>query len=79
MGHFAIKQKLTEHCKFNLKKFKSGSSHHGSAGTNPTRIHEDADLTPGLAQQVKGSGIAMSSSVARRHGLDPELLWLWQL
>ena len=28
---------------------------------NPTSIHEDAGLIPGLVQQVKGSGIATSS------------------
>ena len=25
----------------------------------------------------QGSGIAMSCGVGRRHGTDPELLWLW--
>ena len=38
-----------------------GSSCHGSAVNEPTRICEDTDSIPGLAQQVK----------------DPTLLWLW--
>ena len=29
------------------------SSHCGSVGTNPTSMHEDAGLIPGLAQSVK--------------------------
>ena len=45
--------------------------------TNPTGIHEDAGLIPGLAQRVKGTCIAMSCGAGRRHGLDPALLWLW--
>ena len=48
-----------------LKKKKSKetkeSSHCGSAEVNPTRIHEDVGLIPGLAQWVR----------------DPVLLWLW--
>ena len=61
----------------NLKWSWEGSSHCGSAVTNPTSIHEDAGLIPGLAQWVKGSGIAVSCGIGRRHGMDPVLLWLW--
>ena len=43
--------------------------------TNPTSIHEDARLIPGLAQ---GSDVAVSCSVGYRCNLDPALLWLWQ-
>ena len=32
---------------------KNSSSHHGSAETHLTSIHEDACLTPGLTQWVK--------------------------
>ena len=31
---------------------------------------------PGLTQCVKGSGVAMSYGVGRRHNSDPALLWL---
>ena len=55
-----------------------GSSHCGSAVTNPTSNHEeDAGSIPGLPQCVKGSGVAVSCGVGRRRSSDPVLLWLW--
>ena len=44
---------------------------------NPTRIHEEAGLIPGLAQWAKGSSLAVSCGGVCRHVLDPALLWLW--
>jgi len=43
---------------------------------NQTKNHEVAGLIPGLAQWVKGSGIAVSCGVGCRRGSDPKLLWL---
>ena len=42
--------------------------------TSPTSIHKDAGLIPGLAQWVKGSSIAKSCGVGRRHSWDLALL-----
>ena len=36
-----------------IKQAAYGSSHRGSVVMNPTSIHEDEDLIPGLAQWVK--------------------------
>ena len=42
---------------------------------NPASIHEAAGSTPGLAQWVKGSSVAMSCGVGCRCSSDPVLLW----
>ena len=43
-----------------LKNY-SGSSRHGAVEMNPTRNHEVAGLTPGLAQWVKDlAGVAVA-------------------
>ena len=44
---------------------------------NPTSIHEDSSLIPGLTQWVKGSAVAVSCGIGCRYSLDPVLLWLW--
>ena len=36
-----------------IKNIKLGSSRHGSAVTNPTSVHEETSLIPGLTQWVK--------------------------
>ena len=44
---------------------------------NPSSIHEDVGLIPGLAQWIIGSSVAASRGRDHRGGLDPVLLWLW--
>ena len=57
--------------------FKDRSSHRGSTATNPTDVHENVDLIPGLAQWVR-SRVALSCAVGHRRGSDLVLLWLWR-
>ena len=45
---------------------------------NPARNHKVVSSVPGLAQWVKGSGVAVSYGVGCRRGSDPTLLWLWR-
>ena len=53
-----------------------GSSYCGKAEMNPTNIHEDEGLIPGLVRWVKGSSVAVICGVGQRHGSDPTLLQL---
>ena len=44
---------------------------------NPTSIHEDSSLIPGLTRWVKDLALAVSCGVGHRPGSDLELLWMW--
>ena len=51
-----------------------GSSCCGVEEVNLTSIHEEVGLIPGLTQH-RGSSVAVSCGVGRRHCLDLVLLW----
>ena len=54
------------------------SSLHGLVVANPTRIHEDVGLTPGLTQWVKDPALLWAvCGVGCRCGSILALLWLW--
>ena len=57
-------------------KVKLWRSHRGTAERNLTGNHEVAGSILGLHQWVKEHSVAVSCGVGRRHGSDPELLWL---
>ena len=54
----------------------SGNSRCVSVVMNPTSIHEYVASILGLAQWVKGSGVAMSCGVVCRYDSVLALLWL---
>ena len=45
--------KITEQRTIWFKNGQRGSSHHGSVVMNPTSVHEDTGLIPGLIQWVR--------------------------
>ena len=54
------------------KNTTTGSSHFGSAEMNPASIHQDAGLTPGLAQRVKDPQAAYAVALAYAGGYSSD-------
>ena len=77
--YLKIKTSWVQTDNFKFKTTGFWSSCCGSEGLkDPTRIHKAVDLISGLAQWVKGSGVAVSCALDCRCGSDPTLLWLWR-
>ena len=58
LGHSAVRQKLTEHCKSTIIENKNlGVPVVAQWLTNPTRNHGVASSIPGLAQWVGGPAL----------------------
>ena len=45
--------------------------------TNPTSVHENVGLIPGLTQWVKDLAVVKSCGVVCGHGSGLAFLWLW--
>ena len=65
-------QKLKENSLFKIKK----KANVAQWLTNPTSIHEDVSLVPGLSQWVKDPSLPRAVGVGHRRSSDSELLWL---
>ena len=62
---------------YDLLKKACGSSHCGSALTNPNRIHKDTGSIPGLAQWVKDLALPWVMVQVADVTWIPTLRWLW--
>ena len=68
---FAGNDLVAVHCiLFTLKNTQQGVPVVAPQVKNPTSIHENVSLIPGLAQWLKGSGVAMSCGVSHSWSSD---------
>ena len=78
--HLCVLRDDHDKCGYHLSPFKviTGVPIEAQQVKNPVSIHEDVDSSPGPAQCVKRSSIAVSSGVGHRCSLDLVLLCLWR-